>query len=122
MDTVGEKKPDRYFYILFEEHIWECDGYLSKEDGKEPEWMILITCPVCRQNLNLSSRKKKLLLDEKGLHLAEPIACSYPGEFGGLCNFSVMLEPPTKSEDKTCMVNGPGGRVKVIVDAVAKRV
>jgi len=118
LDDYATRKPDRYFYILFEEAVWECDGYMVKEEGKEPLWTILIVCPMCRQNLKLDSTKKKLRIDDKGLELAEPIACAWPGEFGTACNFQVAIEPPRKSEDKYVRVNGR----QVKVDAVAKRV
>lgn len=118
LDNYADRKADRYFYILFEESVWECDGYVVKPEGREPLWTILIVCPVCRHNLKLDSTKKKLLIDERGLELAEPIRCSWPGEFGTACNFQVAIEPPRKSEDKFVRVNGR----QIKVDAVAKRV
>jgi hypothetical protein len=78
---------------------------------------------MCRQNLKLDSTKKKILIDEQGLHLAEPIACAWPGEFGTACNFQVAIEPPRKAEDKMVRVNGMDGRPRQVkIDAVARRV
>jgi len=123
LDTQRTAKPDRYFYLLFEETVWECDGYTSKEIGKEPQWIILIVCPLCKQNLTTNSEKKKILIDDKGLHVADVIACSWPGEFSTPCNFRVAIEPPSKKEDMMCYVNAPdGSRRQVKVDAVARRV
>jgi len=124
LDTHSERKPDRYFYIIYGEHVWECDGYLAPgEPGSEPQWMIILTCPVCRQNLTINSQKKKLMIDEKGLHVAESIACSHPGEFGAPCKFKVAIEPPSKREDQHAMVTCVDGISRQVkVDAVAKRV
>ena len=123
LDSHTEAKPDRYFYMLFEEHIWECDGYYIQEEGKKPLWIILIVCPLCKQNLKIDSSNKKLLIDDKGLHLAEPIGCSWPGEFNTPCNFRVAIEPPRKQEDKFCRVTGRDGVSRQVkVDAVARRV
>jgi hypothetical protein len=122
-DDYARRKPDRYFYIIFEENVWECDGYKIERDGAEPLWTILLICPMCRQNLKLDSTKKKILIDEQGLHLAEPIACAWPGEFGTACNFQVAIEPPRKAEDKMVRVNGMDGRPRQVkIDAVARRV
>jgi len=123
LDTQRTAKPDRYFYMLFEEHVWECDGYYIHEPGEEPNWIILIVCPCCKQNLTINSTKKKILIDDKGLHVAEPIACSHPGEFSTPCNFRVAVEPPSKQEDKYCRVAGSDGVSRQVkVDAVARRV
>lgn len=123
LDSHTEAKPDRYFYILFEDKVWECDGYVVAEEGKEPLWTILLICPVCKQNLKLDSIKKKLMLDEQGLHLAEPIACGWPGEFSTPCNFRVMIDPPRKAEDKTFRVNCMDGVSRQVrIDGVARRV
>ena len=123
LDQHTAAKPDRYFYMLFEEHVWECDGYCIKREGKEALWTILIVCPLCKQNLKLDSKKKKLLIDEQGLHLAEPIACAWPGEFNTPCNFRVMIEPPKKREDKFVRITDMGGVSRQVkVDAVAYRV
>lgn len=123
LDNYAGRKPDRYFYILFEENIWECDGYVVNQEGSEPLWSILLVCPLCKQNLKLDSDKKKLLIDEQGLHLAEPIACAWPGEFGTACNFRVAIDPPRKREDKVVRVTGMDGISRQVkIDAVARRV
>lgn len=117
LDDYARREPDRYFYILFGDDVWECDGYMIKDDGKEL-WTILIRCPVCNQNLKLDSEKKSLRIDDKGLELKDTIQCSWPGQFGGLCNFHVAVEPPRKFEDR--MVRVAGRQLKI--DAVARRV
>jgi hypothetical protein len=123
LDNYCQREPDRYFYLLFEENVWECDGYCVREEGKEPIWTILIVCPLCKQNLKIDSTAKKLLIDERGLTLAEPIACSWPGEFSTACNFRVAIEPPQKREDRFARVTGPGGVSRQVkIDAVAHRV
>lgn len=123
LDNFAGADPDRYFYMLFEEKVWECDGYCIKREGEEPLWTILIVCPLCKQNLKIDSTKKKLLIDDKGLHLAEPIACAWPGEFNTPCNFRVAIEPPRRAEDKMCRVTGQDGVSRQVkVDAVAVRV
>jgi len=123
LDDYATRKPDRYFYILFGENVWECDGYVINQDGKEPLWTILIVCPVCRHNLKIDSSKKKLLIDDKGLEIAEPIACAWPGEFGTACNFQVAIEPPRKREDMFVRVNGIDGIGRQVkVDAIARQI
>jgi hypothetical protein len=123
LDNYAGSEPDRYFYIIYEEHVWECDGYRIRQEGSEDLWTILLVCPICRQNLKIDSTKKKLLIDDKGLHLAEPIACAWPGEFGTACNFRVAIEPPRKREDQMVRVIGPDGLSRQVkIDAVARRV
>lgn len=126
-DTAA-KKVDRYFYIISGEECWECDGYrvgpaALPDDHPEVAWNILIICPVCHNNLMLDSTKKKLAVSRgAGLETAEPIRCSYKAEFGGLCKWCVVLEPPRRREDKQITVRLDGGVVKTVnVDAVAKR-
>lgn len=111
-----ERKPDRYFYVLWDETVWELDGYCVKLPSGKLTWTILVTCPHCCQVLKLDTERKPLLVDERGLSTSEPIQCSYPGQFGGLCNWRVELEPPKESL-RYAVVNGQ----RVRLDAIAKR-
>jgi hypothetical protein len=124
LDEYATRKPDRFFYICYGETIWECDGYKVVEQGREDktEWTILIICPECGRNLKLDSTEKKLKVDERGLELAEPMACPWPGEFSTPCNFQVMLEPPKRSEKTAVVTTLQGVNREVQIDAVAKRV
>jgi hypothetical protein len=126
-DTAS-KKVDRYFYIIYLEECWECDGYRIgpkdlPDDHPSVHWTILLRCPVCHNNLMLDSTKKKLQVSRpSGLETAEPIRCSYKAEFGGLCKWSVVLESPRRREDKQISVRLDDNIVKtVLVDAVAKK-
>lgn len=126
--TTAEAKPNRYFYILCGDECWECDGYRMgdpalPDDHGDVHWAILITCPVCHQSLKLDSTKKKISIGRvSGLESDEPIRCSYPAQFGGVCPFTAVLELPRKPEEKEISVRLDGNVTKrIAVDAVAKR-
>ena len=112
-----EAQADRYFYILdaVDDRIWEWDGY-PNPDG-DGHWLIQLVCPLCNNNLTLTSIRKKLEITKEGLQSAEPIRCSHPADFGGICKWGVVLELPRPSE-RVAMVAGQ----EVRLDAVAKRV
>jgi hypothetical protein len=107
-----ERRPDRFFYILCGDEVWEADAYQA---GKE--WLINLICPKCHQNITIKSTKKPMQVDEYGLQLGEPIGCPWEGDFGTMCSFAIMLDTP-KQSDRIAQVNG----VQVKIDAVAKRV
>lgn len=114
--------PDRYFYLLSGDTVWECDGYRTgpahlPDDSPEVHWLINFCCPVCRQNLNLDSSKKKLRVTPgQGLD-TEELRCAYVAQFGGLCPFDAVLESPQRQSDRIVDVNGR----KFKIDAVVKR-
>ena len=101
---------------MYEDTVWECDGYAVGD-----LWSILIICPVCRQNLKIDSTKKPMRIDEKGLELADPIRCSYPGDFGTPCPFCVAIEPPKKADLYQEIRCGDGQVRKVKLDAIARK-
>lgn len=121
----AEVRPDRYFYILFndgmEERVWEADGY-SMRDTKtgQTHWSILITCPKCFNNIRLDSLKKDLTTED-GLETADAIGCPWPGDFGTPCNFRVVLEPPRGDKRRMRVACRDGVVREVNIDAVAKR-
>lgn len=123
---TAKKKIDRYFYVLCGEELWQCDGYRVgppelPDDHPSVSWNILLICPVCHNNLMLDSVKKKIQVSRPfGLETAEPIQCSYKAEFGGLCKWHVVLEPPKKCMEVVVQLD-EGVRRAVLVDAVAKR-
>lgn len=121
--TTGGRKPDRFFYILYGDTVWECDGYrvgptAAPDDSPEVNWSLLIICPKCGGNLRIDSLKKHLGVEagQAGLE-SEPLQCSYKAEFSGLCPFRVVLERPSKRHERVVTVDG--GR-QVRIDAVAK--
>jgi hypothetical protein len=126
--TAAEAKPNRYFHILFEDELWECDGYRTgdptlPDDHPEVKWAILMTCPVCHNSLKLDSTKKKISVGRTlGIESADPLRCPYPAQFSGPCPFAVVLELPRKLEEKESSVRMDGGMVKrFAIDAVARR-
>lgn len=122
MHTAASRPPNRYFYLLYGDTVWECDGYRvgpegAPDDSPEVNWSILLVCPVCHNNLRIDSIKKHLQVERGAAGLdTEPIRCSYKAEFGGLCRFCVVLEKPSRRSDREVIVNGR----RIIIDAVAK--
>jgi len=121
VNAVGESpvsSVDRYFYVvnLQDDMIMEWDGYRTEELDGKIHWMILITCPKCNNELRLETAKKQILIDDKGLHIAETIRCTHPAEFGGMCTWHVGIEPPRKSSDREARIRGQ----KIKVDAIAR--
>lgn len=122
MHTAASRQPDRYFYLLYGDTVWECDGYRigpteAPDDSPEVNWSILLVCPVCHNNLRIDSVKKHLQVERQAAGLdTEPIQCSYKAEFGGLCRFRVVLERPSRRSDREVIVDGR----RIIIDAVAK--
>ena len=112
-----EAAADRYFYILDakDDRVWEWDGYPNPEGNGE--WLIQLMCPLCENNLTLTSINKKLEITEEGIQSADPLRCSHEAEFGGICKWGVVLELPKPSE-REATVNGQ----RVLLDAVAKRI
>jgi len=105
-------QPDRLFYILHEDVLWECDGY--KHPGAGNDFMIVLTCPACGNHLTLDSRKKKLEITEEGI-LSETFQCSHRAQFGGPCPWTVVLDRP-RGDNRRVQVNGRW----YTVDAVAR--
>ena len=102
---TATKPPDRVFYILYQDILWECDGYRAPgEPGAQPHWLIVLICPRCGENLTLNTSKKKVEITPEGLQ-SEPFRCSHPAEFGGVCPFTVALEKP-KGAERRAQVNG----------------
>lgn len=122
VQTVGQRMPDRFFYILYGDLVWECDGYRvggaegAPDGDNNVSWTINLICPECHGSLLLDSHKKKLQIESRsaGLESAEPIRCSHPAQFGGVCPWQVVLERSGKRVE----VNGQW----VFLDAVARRV
>ena len=109
---------DRLFYVIDNDGmVMEWDGYFRKEkDGKE-HWMLLIRCPRCEGDLTLRTENKKILVDEKGLHIDGTVRCTHPAEFGGMCSWCVGVEPPSKQSDR--IITHKGHKIKI--DAVTRR-
>lgn len=107
-----EVEPQRRFNLLYNDVVWEADGYQTGN-----LWLILMICPKCKNNLSIKSDQKSLKVSPDGLELGEPIRCSHPAEFGGICTFHVMLERPAKKDRLAC-VQG----IDLKVDAVARDV
>jgi len=114
--------PDRYFYLLSGDTVWQCDGYRTgsaelPDDHPDVKWLINFNCPICHNNLSLDSTKKKLRVTPgQGLDTDE-LRCSYIAQFGGWCPFDAVLESPQRAGDKTVTVDGK----KIKIDAVVKR-
>lgn len=113
------RKPDRLFYILFEDQIWEWDGYCVHTADRDC-WSINIVCPRCHNNLRLDSTLKRLQVTADSLETDEPIRCSHVAEFGGLCSWRVELAPPRKREERYIEVGSPTGVARIKIDAVAR--
>ena len=107
-----EAEPQRRFNLLYKDVVWEADGYLVGE-----KWLILMLCPTCGNNLSLKSENKPMKVSPGGLEVGEPIRCSHPAEFGGVCSFHVMLDRPS-NRDRVACVEG----IDRHVDAVMKDV
>lgn len=121
MNTVGASRPDRFFYVLYHDTVFEWDGYrvgpsAAPDGAAEVDWSILLVCPKCGRNLKLDSILKHLGVEsgQSGLE-SEPIQCSYKAEFGGLCPWRIVLERPGRSDQ---VVSVMGRKVKI--DAVAR--
>lgn len=118
---IAQRRPDRLFYVLYGDTVWELDGYRvgpreQPDDGPDVCWTIHLACPRCHQNLLLDSLKKHLKVHPgQGLE-AEPLHCSYRAEFGGPCPFGVALDLPSKRSDREVLVNGQ----RLLIDAVAR--
>jgi len=115
------RKPDRLFYVLYEDQIWEWDGYCVHL-GETPCWSINIVCPRCHNNLRLDSTRKRVQITSDSLETDEPIRCAHPAEFGGVCRWAIELAPPHKREERYIEVAGPTGVARIKIDAVAKNV
>lgn len=120
-------KVSRFFYIDCGDELWEWDGYRvgpvdAPDDAEEVKWTIHLTCPLCHRSLKLDSTLKKMkVYREHGLDVAEPIRCSWPAQFGGLCPWSVSVELAT-GERAHAQLLLDGGIVKhVCLDAIGKR-
>lgn len=120
LDTAT-KLPDRIFKVLYREDdaVWEIDGYRigpreAPDSAPELHWTFHITCPKCKNNLLLDSKKKKIEIDPDGIQ-TEAFRCSHPGMFGGICGFTFVLERPSKREDRVVLVQGVQHRIDAIV-------
>ncbi len=113
--TLGDirRTPDKIFYILSGDLVMQWEGY---KEAVTNGWYIVLMCPKCGATLTLDSKNKKVLVDEKGLHIAEPIRCTAPAQFGGMCSWQVIIEPPKKSSEMTAIVQG----IKYKISAVAR--
>jgi len=105
-----EAEPQRRFNILYQDVVWEVDGYQTGD-----LWLLLMICPKCGNNLSIKSDQKPLKVSPDGLEVGDPIRCSHPAEFGGICPFHVVLERPAK-KDRVACVEG----INRHVDAVAR--
>lgn len=116
--TLGDvrRDADRVFVIVSQDRVMAWDGYKVVENGRE-SWYVIAICPVCGTILTVDDSNKKMLVDDKGLHIAEPIRCTAPAQFGGMCPWHVAIEPPSKKSEQ--FVDTKGTRLKV--DAIAKR-
>ena len=116
--TLGDvrRDADRVFVVVSQDRVLAWDGYRVIENGHE-SWYVIAICPICGTILTIDDSNKKMLVDEKGLHIAEPIRCTAPAEFGGMCSWHVAIEPPANKNEQ--FVDTKGTRLKV--DAVAKR-
>lgn len=116
---TAQRAPDRLFYLLdpFRDLVWEVDGYRHPAaEGGTPYWILVLTCPTCRNHLILDTSKKKVEIDKEGIQ-SEEFRCSHPAEFGGVCPFAVALDRPRSQEQREVCVQGR----KYRIDAVVKR-
>jgi uncharacterized protein YbaR (Trm112 family) len=115
---TATKPPDRLFYILYlqDDLVWECDGYKKPaENGTQPGWMIVLTCPICRNHLTLDTTKKKVEITAEGIQ-SESFRCSHPAEFGGVCPFEIVLARPSRKSERQVQVQSRWYKI----DAVAR--
>lgn len=116
---TASRPPDRLFYLLDkqDDRVWEVDGYKQPTaDGMRPAWMLILSCPVCRNNLTLDSTRKHLEITEEGIQ-SDVFRCSHGAQFGGVCPFSIALDRPRNKEERQVQVLGRWYKI----DAVAKR-
>ena len=106
-----EVEPQRRFNLLYNDVVWEADGYQTGE-----HWLILMVCPKCKNNLSVKSNQKPMKVSPGGLELGEPIRCSHPVDFG-VCSFHVMLDRPAKKDRVACV-----GGIDRHIDAVVRDV
>ena len=115
---TAQKPPDRLFYLLnpHDDLVWEVDAYKQPTmDGMKPAWLLILSCPICRNHLTLDSTKKHLEITDEGIE-SDVFRCSHSAQFGGVCPFTIALDKPSKSQ-RQVQVQGRWYKI----DAVAKR-